>query len=56
MNDLIENTKLSDRDCNWCGARKDKDVHSAACPIGERYQQIQKMGGAPGGSKWTLSD
>lgn len=38
---LVTNTALAEHDCNWCGARKGKDVHTPACPIGERYQQIQ---------------
>jgi len=38
---LVSNTKLAEYDCNWCGAKKGADVHTAACPIGERYHQIQ---------------
>lgn len=44
---LIENTKLAAYDCAWCRATKGLDVHSAACPVGERYWQIQKLGGVP---------
>jgi len=43
---LIENTKPAEHDCNWCGA-KVGDIHAPACPMGERYRQIQDMGGAP---------
>jgi hypothetical protein len=47
MTTLIENTKLSDQNCAWCDARKGKDVHSKACPLGERYKQVQQLGGVP---------
>lgn len=42
---LIENTKLSNQNCAWCDARKNKDTHSKACPLGERYKQVQQLGG-----------
>lgn len=44
---LLVNTKLAEYDCAWCGAKRGKDVHSAACPVGERAQHIQKIGGVP---------
>lgn len=44
---LIENTKLAEYDCAWCSAVKGVDVHSRACPVGERYWQVQKLGGVP---------
>lgn len=46
---LIRNIKAADCDCAWCGARKDFDVHSPACPVGERYKQVQSLGGV----KWN---
>jgi len=42
---LTDNTKLAELDCVWCDAIKGKDAHSAGCPLGERYKQIQAMGG-----------
>lgn len=47
--DLIENTLRAEHDCAWCEAEKGV-VHSAACPAGERYKQVQTMGGVP----WPL--
>ena len=41
---LLTNTKPAERSCAWCSARKGR-VHAAACPLGERYQQIQSVGG-----------
>ncbi len=43
----INRTVVSD-DCRWCGAVSGVDVHSAACPCGERYQFIQSVGGLSG--------
>lgn len=44
---LVTNTAVAEYDCAWCGAIKGADVHSAACPIGERYKQVQQLGGVP---------
>lgn len=44
---LVTNAVLADYDCAWCGALKGADVHSAACPVGERYKQVQALGGIP---------
>jgi hypothetical protein len=44
---LIKNTARAKYDCAWCGAKKGKHVHSAACPVGERYKQVQQLGGVP---------
>lgn len=40
---LIENTKLAVEDCRWCDAVVG-EVHSRACPNGERYKQVQDLG------------
>lgn len=45
MTDLIDNTARAEYDCPWCSARKGRNAHSRACPIGERYKQVQKLGG-----------
>lgn len=42
---LPTNTKPAEHDCNWCGAKAKADVHSAACPLGERYREVQRRGG-----------
>ena len=44
--ELITNTKPASEDCRWCDALTGQ-VHSAACPNGERYWQVQKLGGVP---------
>lgn len=44
---LVTNTALAGYDCAWCRALKGADVHSAACPVGERYKQVQQLGGVP---------
>ena len=45
---LIENTRVVTEDCRWCGAEADKfSAHSRACPMGERYKQVQQLGGVP---------
>jgi hypothetical protein len=43
---LIDNTTIAEHDCPWCFAEAENDVHSPACPCGERYKQIQEIGGA----------
>lgn len=40
---LIENTKPAVEDCRWCDALVG-EVHSRACPCGERYWQVQDLG------------
>lgn len=42
---LVQNTKLAEHDCTWCSAVAGREVHSAACPLGERYKQAQSLGG-----------
>lgn len=42
---LIENTRVVAEDCRWCGATAGFGVHSKACPMGERYKQVQQLGG-----------
>jgi hypothetical protein len=42
---LIANTVASTEPCRWCGA--DGRPHSQACPLGERYKQVQQLGGVP---------
>lgn len=44
---LLTNKARAAYDCAWCGAKKGKHVHSAACPVGERYKQVQQLGGVP---------
>jgi len=44
---LIKNSKLAAYNCGWCGVLAGADVHSAACPLGERYKQVQQLGGVP---------
>lgn len=48
---LINNSKPAEYECAWCGARARRGVHSAACPAGERYKQVQQLGGVP----WPVS-
>lgn len=43
---LTDNTKPAEHHCNWCGA-KTGEVHTPACPMGERYKHVQDMGGVP---------
>lgn len=42
---LIENTAPALEQCRWCDALN--VPHSRACPLGERYQQVQQLGGVP---------
>lgn len=41
---LMTNTQPALTSCLWCRVRKGHP-HSAACPLGERYAQIQQSGG-----------
>jgi len=43
MTTVITNTAPCRTRCTWCGAYR--RPHEAACPLGERYQQIQRAGG-----------
>ena len=43
--ELVNNAALADNDCPWCDAKSGIDVHSPACPLGERYKQVQSLGG-----------
>jgi hypothetical protein len=36
--------RTSEGDCTWCC---ETEFHSKACPLGERYKAIQKLGGIP---------
>jgi hypothetical protein len=46
--ELIQNIRVVAHDCRWCGAEALKfSAHSNACPVGERYQQVQQRGGVP---------
>lgn len=42
---LITNTQLAKHDCVWCGVVAGEGAHTAACPCGEQYKQVQDMGG-----------
>jgi hypothetical protein len=42
---LINNSILAAEECRWCSAFN--EPHTSACPCGERYKQVQKMGGVP---------
>lgn len=44
--ELIINTTPAAEDCRWCSVRAG-EPHSFACPCGDRYAQIQKLGGVP---------
>lgn len=43
---LITNTLPASEPCRLCDAQIG-EPHSAACPMGERYRQVQAMGGVP---------
>lgn len=45
MAELVENSIPAEKECAWCGAHL--EPHSQACPNGERYKQVQAMGGVP---------
>lgn len=38
---LIENQILATEECRWCSASG--EPHSRACPLGERYRQVQRL-------------
>jgi len=42
---LVDNARIDPDPCHWCGA--DGQPHSPACPKGERYAQVQGLGGVP---------
>lgn len=42
---LIDNAIPSIGPCPSCGS--DGEPHSPACPAGERYRQVQDLGGVP---------
>jgi hypothetical protein len=42
---LIDNLIPSVGPCPNCGS--DAEPHSPACPAGERYRQVQDLGGVP---------
>jgi hypothetical protein len=42
---LIDNAIPTTEPCRWCDA--DSQPHTPGCPCGERYGQIQQLGGVP---------
>lgn len=43
---LIENSVIvTGESCRWCDALD--EPHSRCCPLGERYKQVQQLGGVP---------
>lgn len=42
---LIDNERIDPWWCPYCDA--DGQPHSAFCPMGERYAQVQQLGGVP---------
>lgn len=42
---LIDNTIICTEECRFCDSYL--TPHTPACPNGERYKQVQKIGGVP---------